>query len=43
MPDVKGLEDIRESDQRLLTSIYSKEKEGVWRMDVNVELCEAYE
>ena len=41
MPDVKGWEDRRESAQRLLPSLYNKDKEGAWRMDVNVELCEA--
>ena len=43
MPDVKDQEDSCESDQRLLPSMYTKYKEGVWRMDVNIELCEAYE
>ena len=43
MPDVKGWEDTRESAQQLLPSMYNKDKEGVWRMDVNVELCEAYD
>ena len=43
MPDVKGWEDSRESSQRLLPSLYIKDKEGAWRMDVNVELCEAYD
>ena len=23
--------------------MYNKDKEGAWRMDVNVELCEAYD
>ena len=43
MPDVKGWEDSRESAQWLLPSLYNKDKEGEWRMDVNVELCEAYD
>ena len=43
MSDIKGWEDSRESAQRLLTRMYNKDKEGVWRMDVNVELCEAYD
>ena len=43
MPDVKGWEDSCESAQRLLPSMYNKDKEGAWRMDVNVELCEAYD
>ena len=43
LPDVKGWEDIRDSAQRLLTIIYNKDKEGAWRMNVNVELCEAYD
>ena len=43
MPDVKGWEDSRESAQRLLPSLYNKDKEGAWRMDVNVELCEDYD
>ena len=43
MPDVKGWEDCRESAQGLFPSLYKKDKEGAWRMDVNVELCEAYD
>ena len=43
MPDVKGWEDSRESAQQRLTSLYNKDKEGSWRMDVNVELCEGYD
>ena len=43
MPDVKGWEDSCESAQRLLPSMYNKDKEGAWRMYVNVELCEAYD
>ena len=43
MPDVKGWQDSRESDQQLLPSLYNKDKEEAWRMDVNVELCEDYD
>ena len=43
MPKVEGWEDSCESAQRLFTSLYNKDKEGAWRMDVNVELCEAYD
>ena len=43
MPDVKDWEDSHESAQRLLPSLYNKDKEGAWRMDINVELCEAYD
>ena len=43
MPDVKGWEDSCESAQQLLPSLYNKYKEGAWRMDVIVELCEAYD
>ena len=43
MPDVKGWEDSRESAQGLLSSMYNKYKEGAWSIDVNVELCEAYD
>ena len=43
MPDIKGWEDSRESAQRLFPSLYNKDKEGAWRMDVNVELFEAYD
>ena len=43
MPDVEGWEESRESAQRLLPSLYNKDKKGAWRMDVNVELCEAYD
>ena len=43
MPDIKGCEDSRESAQQLFPSLYNKDKEGAWRMDVNVELCEAYD
>ena len=42
MPYIKGREDSRESSQQLSPSLYNKDKEGAWRMDVNVELCEAY-
>ena len=42
MPEVIGWEDILESAQRILPSLYNKDKEVAWRMDVNVELCEAY-
>ena len=40
IPDLEGWEDSRESVQQLLPSMYNKDKEGAWRMDVNVELCE---
>ena len=43
MSNVKYWEDRRESAQRLFTSLYNKDKEGEWRMDVNVELCETYD
>ena len=43
MPDVKGWEDIREIDQQLLPILYNKDKEKAWRMDFNVDICEAYE
>ena len=43
MPDVKGWEESREIAQRLLPSLYNNYKEGAWRMDVNVELCESYD
>ena len=41
MPDVKCWEDSRESAQQILPSLYKKYKEGAWRMDFNVELCDA--
>ena len=43
MPDVKGWEYSRENSQQLLSSLYNKNKEGAWRMDVNVELFEDYD
>ena len=43
IPDIEGCEDIRESARWLLQSLYNKDKEGAWRMDFNVELCEAYD
>ena len=43
MPDVKGWEESCKSGQRLFPSLYNKDKEGARRMDVNVELCEAYD
>ena len=43
MPDIKGWEDSRESAQRLLPSMYNKDKKGAWSICVNVELCEAYD
>ena len=27
----------------LILSLYNKDNEGAWRIDVNVELCEAYD
>ena len=26
-----------------MQSLYNKDKEGAWRIDINVELCEAYD
>ena len=43
MTDVKRWEDSRESSQQLFPSLYNKDKERSWRIDVDVELCEAYE
>ena len=43
MTNVEGWEDRRESAQQLFPSLYNKEKEGAQRMDVDVELCEAYD
>ena len=43
MSDVKVWEDSCESSQQLLPSLYNKDKEGAWRMGVNVELFEAYD
>ena len=43
MTDVKGWEDICDNAQQLLPSLYNKDKEGAWRMDVNVELCDLYD
>ena len=43
MSDVKGWQESRNSAQQLLPSLYNKDKEGAGRMDVNVELCEAYD
>ena len=42
IPDLEGWEDSRESVQQLLPSMYNKDNERVWRMVVNVEVCEAY-
>ena len=43
MPNVEGWEESHDSAQQLLPSLYNKDKEGAWRMDINVELCEAYD
>ena len=43
MPDVKVREDSHESAQKLLPSMYNQDKDRTWKMDVDVELCEAYE
>ena len=43
MPDVKVWGDRCDSAQRLLPSQYNKDKEGAWRMDINFEICEAYD
>ena len=43
MTDVKGWQDSCKSAQRLLPSMYNKDKEGSWRMDVHVELFEVYD
>ena len=37
------MEDIPESAQQLLPSLYNKDKEGEWKMDVNAEPFEAYD
>ena len=38
MSDVKGSENEETSDYVLLPSLWNKDKEGAWRMDVNIEL-----
>ena len=43
MPDAKVWEDSRESAQQIFPSLYNKDKDGTWRMDVDVELCDAYD
>ena len=43
MPDVKGWERKSTAKQRLLPSLWNKDKEGSWRMDVRLEECEPYD
>ena len=43
MPDVTGWENKCESVQVLKRHLWNKDKEGAWRMDIDVEPCEAYE
>ena len=43
VPDVESWENRCESAQQLLPSLYNKDKEGAWRIDVIVELCKAYD
>ena len=43
MSDVEGWEEKRESTQVLKHHLWNKDKEGAWRMDIKVDLCEAYE
>jgi len=40
MPDVAGFEDSQVSNQRLLPSLWNKDKDGGWRMDVEIDLIE---
>jgi hypothetical protein len=40
MPDVSGYEHSQISIQRLLPSLWNKDKEGGWRMDVEIDLFE---
>ena len=41
--DVEGWEEKRESTQVLKRHLWNKDKEGAWRIDIKVDLCEAYE
>ena len=43
MPDVTGWENKCDSVQALKRHLWNKDKEGAWRMDIDVEPCEAYE
>ena len=38
MPDVGGYEDAKEADQWLLPSKWRKDKDGAWRMDVELDI-----
>ena len=37
-PDIQGSEDPSTSDQKLLPTKFNKDKEGAWRMDMDIEL-----
>ena len=39
MPDVGGYEEATETDQHLLPSKWKKDKDGAWRMDVEVDIA----
>ena len=43
MPDVTGWENKCDGVQVLKRHLWNKDKEGAWRMDIDVEPCEAYE
>ncbi len=43
MPDVTGWENKCDGVQILKHHLWNKDKEGAWRMDIDVEPCEAYE
>ena len=38
MPDVSGYEDVQVGNQRLLPSLWNKNKQAGWRMDVEVDV-----
>ncbi len=43
MPDVEGLEESSEMNAILLPSKWKKEKEGVWRMDVDITVQDEFD
>ncbi len=43
MPDCTGWETAQEGDVILLSSKWNKDKEGVWRMDLPVDIEDTYD
>ena len=43
-PDIEGCEESTMGEQKLLPSKWNKDnKDGAWRMDVDIELCDEFD